>query len=214
MSKRLHQIDKRPVSIVLRFVGLPQHAGGRKIFLQWLELLNFFFPKNEDALLLIFLTPEAYTLVAGELSRKGKGGNRREDLFMGSLLVGMSSVRKHCCWRADDKNISGTFSIFFQWQDISSFGWTPFFVSLLLAGNLHGWVRKGTPPIPTSKEAFWAAVLNKESPRALFSWKEFIRKPLMKINISLKWALYLISHQLSGKWLDRGNWISGRIWLK
>lgn len=174
----------------------------------------FFFFKKEDTLLLIFSTPETCTLVAGEYSRKGKGGSRREDPFMGSLLVGMSSVRKYCFWRADEMNISRTYSIFSQWHDISSFGWTPFFVSLLLAGNLQGWVRKGTPPIPTSKDTFWAAVFNKESPCVLFSWKVFIRKSLMKIKELISEIYYLISLQLSGKWLDRGNWISGWNWLK
>lgn len=97
---------------------------------------------------------------------------------------------------------------YFSWVDSSSLascvpilGWKP-----------HRWVRKGTPPIPVGNKAVWAALFNKESPCVPFWWKEFLRKSLMKINILLKWAFYLIPHQLAGKRLGGGKQIS--CWIR
>lgn len=96
---------------------------------------------------------------------------------------------------------------YFSWVDSSLASCVP-----ILGWKPHRWVRKGTPPIPMSKEAVWAALFNKESPCVPFSWKEFIRKSLMKINVLLKWAFYLIPHQLAGKQLGGGKQIS--CWIQ
>lgn len=199
------------VNTALRSMGLPQHAGSSKLSLQW-PWFYLSFSENEDILLFIFLTPGAHTLVA----RKGKRRNQKRRPV--HRLFSSDSILHEKALLLDNTQWEYFQSIFrcfpmtrhqFIWVD--SFPWL--LVSWFLAGNLHGWVRKGTPPIPKSKEAFWATVFNKKSPCLPFSWKELIRNSLMKINISLKWALYLIPHQLSGKWLCGSNWISSWIWL-